>query len=116
MRSDYERILDIQEAIMRLETEVPKRPLHQLEPIVIAGILRYLQIIGEASAKLSEGFKAQHPQVNWRAMARSRNVLVHHYFEVDLTIIQTILEKDLPELKANLRTISDASFDGESTG
>jgi uncharacterized protein with HEPN domain len=105
LRDDYERLLDIQEAINRLETEVPKRAFYELEPIVIAGILRYLQIIGEATAKLSEELKAKYPDVAWKAIARSRNVIVHQYFEVDMAIIQSIFEKDLPILKAQISDI-----------
>ncbi len=105
MRSDLERLLDIQKAMHCLEAEVPKRPLHQLEPIVIAGILRYLQIIGEASAKVTKELKTKYPQVPWKTITRSRNVIVHHYFDVDMEIIESIFEKDLPLLKQQINHI-----------
>ena len=34
-----------------------------------------------------------------------RNILVHHYFEIDLDIVKAVLEKDLPVLKSRIQAI-----------
>jgi uncharacterized protein with HEPN domain len=34
-----------------------------------------------------------------------RNILVHHYLEIDLDIVKAVLEKDLPVLKGRIRSI-----------
>lgn len=45
-------------------------------------VVRNLEIIGEATKQLSEGLRAEHPDVPWRAMARMRDRLIHAYFGV----------------------------------
>ena len=42
--------------------------------------VRSLEIIGEAAKKVPEDFRAQHPEVEWRAMAAMRDRLIHAYF------------------------------------
>jgi uncharacterized protein with HEPN domain len=46
-----------------------------------------LEIIGEASKKLDEEFRATHPQIEWKKMAGPRDKVIHHYFGVDYAII-----------------------------
>jgi len=31
-----------------------------------------------------------------------RNILIHHYFEIDTDIVWSVVEKDLPDLKAKV--------------
>ena len=38
---------------------------------------------------------------------RLLDILVHHYFDVDADIVWSVVEKDLPDLKANLLEILD---------
>lgn len=108
MRNDSERLRDIQEAIQRLEQCLPTdNDLSLLNPIEIAGVVWHLQLIGEAAAKLSESFKESHPEIKWKAIIRSRNIFVHQYFDIDLTLVQAILSKELPLLKAQIQAILD---------
>jgi uncharacterized protein with HEPN domain len=48
--------------------------------------VRSLEVIGEASKKVPEGFRTQHPDVPWRAMAGMRDRLIHDYFGVDYAV------------------------------
>ena len=47
------------------------------------GIIRELEVIGEASKKLSEEFKASLPGVEWKSIAGMRDKLIHDYLSVD---------------------------------
>lgn len=61
-------------------------------------ITRALQIVGEASIKVSDETRNLLPQVQWSAIAGMRNRLVHAYFDVNLDIVWDTLELDLPPL------------------
>ena len=53
----------------------------------IRGVLdraRRLEILGEATKRLSPEFRRLHPDLPWRAMAGMRDVLIHAYDQVDL--------------------------------
>jgi uncharacterized protein with HEPN domain len=63
-------------------------------------ILRNLQVLCESAQRLSEECKAQHPEVDWRAMSGFRNVLVHDYFGIDFGIVWAAVERDVPTLEA----------------
>ena len=47
-------------------------------------LIRCLEVIGEASKRLSHELRDQHPQVPWRSMAGMRDLLIHAYDTVDL--------------------------------
>jgi len=49
--------------------------------------VRSLEIIGEATKKVPDDFRAAHPAVEWRAMAGMRDVLIHDYFGVDFELV-----------------------------
>ena len=56
--------------------------------------------MAEATQRLSESAKQARPEIDWRAIAGFRNVLVHNYLGVDLSQIWVIVQRDVPQLKA----------------
>lgn len=62
-------------------------------------MIRSLEIIGEATKKIDDDFKAKYPYVEWKKMARTRDKLIHDYFGVDFDIVWDIISSKLPELK-----------------
>lgn len=100
MRDDRERLLDMQEAIERIEKYTGQGPeAFAREELIQTWVLHHLQIIGEAVRALSAGFKQQHPEVAWPQIAGMRNILVHHYFGIDVAVVWSVVERDLPVLK-----------------
>ncbi len=61
-------------------------------------VIRGMEIIGEASTKISNDFVKQHPDFPWRHMRGMRNVLIHNYADVDLSIVWRVVQEELPEL------------------
>lgn len=74
-------------------------------------VLRNLQTMAESTQRLSEMAKNAIPFVDWRAISGFRNILVHNYLGIDLDQIWTVVERDVPALKAALesRTSGDSS-------
>ncbi len=79
MRDDRERLLDIQEALERIERYAAQgRESFEQNELIQTWILHHLQILGEAARAISTDFKQQHPEVAWPQIAGMRNILVHH--------------------------------------
>ena len=75
------------------------------DELVIDGVARNLEIIGEAARQLPEEFRRAHPQIPWTQIAGLRNRIVHDYFGLDLEIIWQIIQHDLPELEKEIRAL-----------
>ena len=71
-------------------------------------VLRNLHTLTETTQRLSDEVRAQHPEVDWRALAAFRNVVVHNYLGLDLALVWHIVAHDLPQLEAHLRAIREA--------
>ncbi len=69
---------------------------------------RNIEIISEASRRIPESLKAQHPQVQWRSIAGIGNVLRHDYHDIRANIIWDIVALDIPALKVTLETMMQA--------
>jgi len=93
----------ILECIQKIErfTEGGKEHFLQDELIQDA-VLRNFEVIGEAAKRLDYVYRANHPEIPWRAIAGLRDVLIHQYEEVDLAKVWVIVEKDLPSLRQSI--------------
>ncbi|MGK7893623.1 MAG: DUF86 domain-containing protein [Xenococcus sp. (in: cyanobacteria)] len=106
MRSDLERMRDIQEANSKIEKYAIQGKVEFLANELIQGwTLLQLQIIGEAARSMSVQTKEKHPEINWRDIIDFRNLLIHEYFRVDLQIVWQILEQEIPTLKQQINSI-----------
>jgi len=102
MRDDYERLLDVQEAIDHIERHAPKgREAFERDELLQTWMVLHLQILGEACANLTDEIKQRHPDVAWKDIVGMRNVLVHGYFDIDLDVVWSTVEKDLPDSEAS---------------
>ncbi|MBU0480893.1 MAG: DUF86 domain-containing protein [Proteobacteria bacterium] len=68
-------------------------------PLIQDAVLRNLQIMTESTQRLSESFRKNHPDVEWRKISGLRNILVHDYLGIDLETVWNILAGDLQDLK-----------------
>jgi len=68
-------------------------------------VMLQLIVIGEASGKLSEEFRADHPEIPWKLIRATRNVVAHAYATVDLDRIWIAVTQGLPEILGVLRPL-----------
>jgi uncharacterized protein with HEPN domain len=69
------------------------------------GVIRRLEIIGEAVKKIDPNLKAKYPNIKWRQIAGMRDVLIHDYFGVNIKRVWNVIESDLDNLKSELLSI-----------
>lgn len=74
--------------------------------ILCHAVLYNLQCIGESVYRLSEEFRKNNSSIDWPAIEGLRHVLVHDYYNVDLTKVWLIITDDLPVLKDFLDKIA----------
>jgi uncharacterized protein with HEPN domain len=68
--------------------------------------LRNLQVMAESTQRLSANLKELHPEIDWRALAGFRNLLVHDYLGVSATRVWELIEHFLPQLKRAVALMS----------
>lgn len=61
-------------------------------------VVRNLEIIGEATKKMSQETKKKAPDIPWREIAGMRDKVVHDYAGINLNLVWEVVEKDLPKL------------------
>ncbi|MBC8416486.1 MAG: DUF86 domain-containing protein [Candidatus Cloacimonetes bacterium] len=65
----------------------------------INAVIRSLEIIGEASKKVSQEIKDNNQNIPWKEMAGMRDKIIHGYFDLDLVTIWETVKNDIPPLK-----------------
>ena len=70
--------------------------------------LRYLQTLSEATQKLPQKFKDDHPEILWQDISDFRNILVHDYLgEIEPDTIKEIIDSHLEPLRAAVKNMLD---------
>ncbi len=105
MRDEKERLKDIIEAIELIYKNIHKRKLYELNDLELAGVIHYLQILGEACRTLSIEFRQKYSEVGWNKIIGMRNILVHQYFDINTDVINSVVNNHLSELKYKIETI-----------
>jgi uncharacterized protein with HEPN domain len=105
---DYRLYLDdIIAAIKKIEKYSKGLTIQGLKKksLVIDGIARNLEIIGEAAKNIPYPVKEKHPDIEWKKIAGLRDILAHEYFGVDVEVLWDIIKNKLPDLKKKISRI-----------
>lgn len=105
---DYKLYLDdILEAANRIEkyTRGLTREGLKKDTLIIDGVVRNLEIIGEAAKNIPAQVKEQYREIEWKKIAGLRDILAHEYFGIDLEVVWDIIKNKLPILKAQVNRI-----------
>lgn len=70
--------------------------------MLMRALVKDIEIVGEAAAKLSKEFQEAHPELPWSDIIGMRNRLIHAYFDVDLDRVWDTVQHDLPFIQEAL--------------
>ena len=83
-------------AVSAIEGSEP--PALATDHVRALGLVKCLEIVGEAAGRLSADFRDRHAAIPWKQIIGMRNRLVHAYFEIDYEQVWKALTEDLPPL------------------
>ncbi len=75
--------------------------------MVLSAVIRKLEIISEASSRLSAKLRLENPQIEWKKIIGFRNILAHQYFSCDPNLIWEVAENHIGPLKKLIKAILD---------
>jgi uncharacterized protein with HEPN domain len=67
--------------------------------------VRSIEVIGEAAKQLPSEFRAEHPDIEWRAIAGMRDKLVHDYLGIDYDIVWDVVTNKVPAVLRQVEEI-----------
>ena len=107
MSRDYSLFLkDILASVVRIKSYTRDFDFESFESneLVIDGVLHYLMIIGEAVKNIPENIQEKTPSISWREIGRFRDLVIHHYFGLDLTIVRDIIQNHITPLEQSIES------------
>ena len=104
MSKDYGLFL---EAIQKIRnyTNGLSLPTFTADTKTFDAVIRNLEIIGEAVKLIPEDVRRLRPEVQWKRIARLRDILIHQYFGVDAQIVWDIVQNKLTPLEQAIRAL-----------
>ncbi|PZS20650.1 MAG: hypothetical protein DLM60_08450 [Pseudonocardiales bacterium] len=105
------RLAHIRDATEQALTFVAGRPRPDLDsdPMLSLALTKLGEIIGEAAKQVSPETRARFPDIPWSDAARTRDRLIHHYFDIDLDVLWQTVTVDLPLLLTALDSAESQS-------
>ncbi|MCJ7439629.1 MAG: DUF86 domain-containing protein [Acidimicrobiia bacterium] len=88
-----------------MERHITDRDALASNPLVQAAAQRWLEVIGEAAARLSPAIRDQYRDVAWQEVIGMRNILAHGYFDIDVAIVWQAISRDIPHLRQQVEVI-----------
>jgi uncharacterized protein with HEPN domain len=106
MRSARDRLLDILDAIAKIQSRLPSdKASFMSNEMLQVWMVHYIMIVGEAARAIDSAFKQNHPSIPSAQISGMRNILVHDYFRINQEHVWTTIENDIPELKPRIEEI-----------
>ncbi len=108
-RSDLDLIEDVLICLSKIKTYISGISFDEFlgDQKTQDAIIRNIEIIGEASKKLSAELKEKYSNIPWKMIAGTRDRLIHGYFGVNIDIVWEIATINVPELEQDIKKIKE---------
>ncbi|MEO0349823.1 MAG: DUF86 domain-containing protein [Cyanobacteria bacterium P01_A01_bin.15] len=107
MSRDNASLLDIYRAGQQAVSYVEGLDRRELETdgMRVSAILYQVLIIGEATKRLSQELRDEHPEIPWNNMAVMRDIVAHHYDEIDFGVLWSVLQLGIPDMLRKIQPL-----------
>lgn len=108
MKRDFRQYVeDIIESIIKIEeyTKNLEEDEFYHNTLIQDGVVRRLEIIGEAVKHIPKHIRDKYPGTPWRKIAGLRDILSHEYFGIILENAWNVVQNYLPKLKTEIMQI-----------
>ena len=99
-----EDMLDAAEKALSYTSGMNRDQFLESEQMILI-VSRLLEIVGEAAKRIPEPIRLQNPDVPWKDITGTRDILIHAYFHVDAEQLWRTVTEDLSPLRDALRRI-----------
>ena len=101
------RLIHILQAAKNIQRFMQDKSLEDLkdDSLLFYGVVKNIEIIGEASYKLTKEFKLKYSQIPWASIEKMRHILVHEYYNTSPIEIFNVYTQDLPILIPQIEKI-----------
>ncbi|MHB8629191.1 MAG: HepT-like ribonuclease domain-containing protein [Aggregatilineales bacterium] len=113
MKSVRDYLLDMLDYIGYLEQfAVTERAVLDRDIKTRLAVEKAYEVIGEIAKRLPDTLLVEQSDVPWKKLKGFRDILIHQYSDVDLTLVWQAIQ-DLPNLRAAVQALLD-SLDAET--
>ena len=104
---DFDSITDILIAAKLIQQFIEPIDRNMFESDIMrqSAVIRQLEIIGEATKRLSQEFRSIYPAIPWRQMAGMRDILIHNYDNVDFDAVWNVATMSITPLIKQIEII-----------
>ena len=106
-RDDSVYLKHIRDAILKIEdyTKRISASSFKEDTLIQDGVIRQIEIIGEATKRISHEIRKDSKDVPWDDIAGMCDKLIHGYFGVDIEKVWLTVQNDIPVLKKQISGI-----------
>ncbi len=110
-RERLEHILNAANLILNFAEGKTKEEL-VADKMQFYGLVKNIEIIGEAAFKLTKTFRKAHPDTPWDNIVKMRHILIHDYYQIDENAVVYVIEDNLSPLREQVsRYLSETNWE-----